>query len=139
MVKNIVFRIIAGLVLLAAIAGIAYFAYQAGVTSGAVANLPVTGEQTVEQFHPFYGMHPFFGLSCLIPLAVLFLFCLAFGSMRRMLWGPRWGWRHMGPGPMGHGPMKHYSPCGEGVPPMFNEWHKRAHAETEKAPEENQK
>jgi len=125
MTKHIVFRIVAGLFLLAAIAAIGFFAFRAGVGYGASANLELPVVDGTVPFHPYYGMHHFggglFGL-----LFVLFLVSLAFGAMRRLIWGPRWGWRHMH-GPMtGHGPMGH-GPCGEGVPPMFNEWHKRAH------------
>jgi hypothetical protein len=128
MVKNIVFRIVAGLVLLAAIAGIAFFAYQAGVTHGAAANiqLPVAEDGVV--FYPHFGMHTFMGFGFFGVLFVLFLLCLAFGAMRRLFWGPRWGWRHMGHfGPEGQGPMGRGS-WGERVPPFFSEWHKRAHA-----------
>jgi hypothetical protein len=127
MFKHIVFRIIAGLVLLAAIAGIAFFAYQAGVTHGVAANiqLPVTGDRV--PFYPHFGMHPFMGLGLFGVLFGFFLLCLAFGAMRRMIWGPRWGMRHMGYGPMGHSPMGH-GPWGEGVHPMFAEMHRRAHA-----------
>jgi hypothetical protein len=35
--------------------------------------------------------------------------------------------------------MGRYGPWGEGIPPFFTEWHKRAHAEMDKAPEEEQK
>ena len=127
MVKHIVFRIVAGLVLLAAIAGIAFFAYQAGVTHGAVANLQLPSGETGVQFYPPYGMHPFMGFGFFGLLFGFFLLCLAFGAMRRLIWGPRWGMRHMGHGPMGHSPMGH-GPWGEGVHPMFAEMHRRAHA-----------
>jgi hypothetical protein len=135
MFKNVVFRIVAGLVLLAAIAGIAFFAYQAGVTHGAAANIQLPTTETGVQFYPHYGMHPFMGFGVFGVLFAFFLLCLAFGALRRLFWGPRWGWRHMGHGPMGHGPW------GVGVPPMFAEWHRRAHATPgwDKAPEENQK
>jgi len=131
MTKHIIFRIVAGLVLLAAIAGLGFFAYQAGVAHGVAANIQVPAAETAGSPYPFYGMpyrhfmgFPGFGLfGLLIPL---FLLCLAFGAMRRMIWGPRWGMRHMH-GPMGHGPMGH-GPCGEGVHPMFAEMHRRAHA-----------
>lgn len=139
MFKHVAFRIFAGLVLLAAIAGIAFFAFQAGTNYGAAANLTVTGEQTVMPFYPHYWMHPFMGGGLFGLLFVFFLAALAMGAMRRLFWGPRWGWRHMGPGSMmGHGPMGR-GPWSEGVPPMFAEWHKRAHAEADKAPEESQK
>jgi hypothetical protein len=141
MFKHVAFRIFAGLVLLAAIAGIAFFAYQAGVTHGAVANLQLPTVETGVQFHPYYGMHHFMGFGFFGLLFVFFLLSLAFGAMRRLFLGPRWGWHHMGPGSMmGRGRMGH-GPCNEGVPPMFAEWHKQAHEapEATKAPEENQK
>jgi len=125
MFKHIAFRIIAGLILLAAIAGIAFFAYQAGTMHSVSANIQLPAEEGL-RYSPHFGMFPFFGFGCFIPLFVLFLVCLAFGSMRRLIWGPRWGWRHMHDrmerGPMGHGPW------GEGVHPMFAEMHRRAHA-----------
>jgi hypothetical protein len=124
MAKHIVFRIIAGLVLLTAIAGIAFFAYQAGTMHSAAANIQLPVEDGLRYF-PHFGMFPFFGFGCFIPLFVLFLVCLAFGSMRRMIWGPRWGWRHMH-NHTEHSAWKH-GPWGEGVPPFFAEWHKRAH------------
>jgi hypothetical protein len=128
MTRHIVFRILAGLILLAAIAGIAFFAYQTGVTHGVAAKLqlPVTGNG--EQFYPHYGIHPIMGFGFFGVLFAFFLLFLAFGAMRRLFWGPRWGWRHMGHhDPEGHGPMGR-GPWGEGVPPMFAEWHRRAHA-----------
>jgi len=121
MYRNIVFRIIAGLVLLAAIAGIAFFAYQAGVTHSVAApiQLPVTQRgQPVQS----YFWHPFFGVDIFSLLFDLFLLLLAFSAMRRLIFGPRWGRRHMGHGTMGHGLWS------EDVPPMFTEWHRRAHA-----------
>jgi len=127
MVKHIVFRIVAGLVLLAAIAGIAFLAYQAGVTHGAAANVQLPVTENGLPFYPHYGMNPFMGFGFFGVLFGFFLLFLTFGAMRRLIWGPRWGMRHMhdrmGRGPMGHGPW------GEGVPPKFAEWHKRAHEE----------
>jgi len=136
MTKHFVFRIVAGLVLLAAIAGLGFFAYQAGVAHGVAANIQVPAAETAGLPYPFYGMpyghfmgfHGFGFFGLLIPL---FLLCLAFGAMRRMIWGPRWGMRHMG-----HGPMGHHGSCDEGVPPMFAEMHRRAHEQpADKKPE----
>jgi hypothetical protein len=128
MTKHIVLRILAGLVLLAAIAGIGFFAYQAGLAHATTVDLTTVPSDRLP--YPVYGWHfmPFYGLGCLAPLAVLFLVFLAFGMLRRMIWGPRWGWRHMGQNGHRHGPW------GEGVPPMFSEWHRRAH---EGKPEES--
>ncbi len=138
MFKNVGFRILAGLVLLAAIAGIAFFAFNAGMLRGAALDLQLPAAQTGGQIAPFYGygmpFHhlPFFGFGCFGILIPLFLLFLAFGAARRMLWGPRWGWHHM-----------HHSWLGDKapgdpdfVPPMFSEWHKRAHGE---APAEEKK
>ena len=136
MFKHIVFRIIAGLVLLAAIAGIAFFAYQAGVTHGAAANVQQAVAGNNQIFHPRFGMGLFMGFGIFGLLIPLFLLCLAFGAMRRLIWGPRWGMRRMGYGYMGH-----HGPWGEeGVPPMFAEMHRRAHATPgwDKAPESSE-
>jgi hypothetical protein len=139
MYKHIVFRILAGLVLLAAIAGIAFFAYQAGVTHSAEANVQLPPAGNGEYFHPFFW-NPFLGSGILGLVFGFFLLMLAFNAMRHLIFGPRWGWRHMGHGQMGHGRMEH-GPWGEGVPPMFAEWHRRAHAapESDGTTEKNQK
>jgi hypothetical protein len=130
--NNIGLRIVAGLVLLAAIAGIAYFAFQAGVAQGSPITIEAPSGETVPAPYPYYGYGPFhrpfgFGFGffgCLIPL---FLFFLLFGAFRFLFWGPRWGWGH------------HRGSWGRtwenGVPPMFEEWHKRAHGQPEEKKE----
>ena len=135
MFKHIVFRIVAGLVLLAAIAGLGFFAYQAGVVHGGAANIQLPTSESGMRFYPHIGLLPFMGFGIFGLLFCLFLLFLAFGAMRRMIWGPRWGMRHMGPGPMGHDMWN------EGVPPMFAEMHRRAHAapDSDNTPKENQK
>lgn len=128
-------RIVSALVLLAALAGIAFFAFQAGVAKGSPVTIQAPAGQTAPVPAPFYGYgygmpfhHPFgfgFGFGCFGPLLALFLVFLAFKSFRMMLWGPRWGHmgHHGGRGPWG----RHWE---NGVPPMFEEWHKKAHGET---------
>ena len=116
---RIIWRVFAGLVLLAAIAGIGWYAFNLG----AAQNVEVTASQPAGAY-PHYGSpfwHPFGlgGFGCFGLLFPLFLACVAFCAFRRMIWGPRWG--HMG-----HG---HWHGNGEGFPPMFREWHRRAHEE----------
>jgi hypothetical protein len=115
-------RILAGLVLLAAVAGIAFLAYNAGVAQ----NLPLPAGAEAPALPAYrygpYGWHPhaFFGFGCFGPLLALFLFFLALRAFGFLFWGARWGhWRHHGPHHSGWG--------GEGVPPAFEEWHRRAH------------
>lgn len=125
-------RIVSALVLIAAIAGIGFFAFRAGVAQGSPITIqaPSGDSNAVPMpYHPYgygYGMpfhRPFgFGLSCFGPLLVLFLVFLALKSFRMLFWGPRWGWGHHR-GSWG----RHWE---GGVPPMFEEWHKRAHGET---------
>ncbi len=69
---------------------------------------------------PFH--HFGFGLGCFGILIPLFLFFLAMKAFRMMVWGPRWGhMRH-------HGDHRFWGRHWEGeVPPMFEEWHKKAH------------
>jgi hypothetical protein len=132
--NNTALRIVSALVLVAAIAGIAFFAFRAGVAQGSPITLQAPSGETAPAPYPYYGYGmPFyrpwgfgFGfLGCLIPL---FLFFIVFGAFRFLLWGPRWGWRHHRGG---------YGPWGRtwenGVPPMFEEWHKRAHGQSSEA------
>ena len=117
-------RIISALVLVAAIAGVAIFAFQAGVAKGS----PVTIEAPAGQPapYPYYGMpfyHPWgwgFGFGFLGFLIPIFLFFLALRALRFLFWGPGWRWGYHHRGPWGRG-------WENGVPPMFEEWHKRAH------------
>ena len=131
---KIAIRIVSALVLIAAIAGLGYVAFNAGVAQGSPVTINAPEGQTVPA--PYYyghGMpfhHPFgMGFGCFGILITLFLFGLAMKAFRMMVWGPRFGHMH------GHGPWRHG--WGErGVPPMFEEWHKRAHGE---APAEEKK
>lgn len=128
--EKIVSRIIAGLVLIAAIAGIAYFAFNAGVAKGSPVTIQAPSGESAQMPYPYYGYgmpfhRPFgFGFGCLGLLIPLFLLFVAMRAFRFMFWGPRWG-GHMG----GHGPWKWRGCSEDGVPNMFHEWHKRAHGE----------
>jgi hypothetical protein len=131
---NVGLRIVSALILVAAIAGIAFFAFRAGVAQGSPVTIqaPSGQSQTVPAPYPYpyygWGM-PFhawgpwgFGFGCFGPLIALFLIFIAFRALGFLFWGRRWGWgRH------------HYGPWGRhgenGVPPMFDEWHKRSHGE----------
>jgi hypothetical protein len=123
-------RIVAVLVLVAAIAGIAFFAFQAGVAKGSPVTIEAPSGQTAPAPYPYYGYGygmPFyrpwgFGFGFLGFLIPLFLFFLVLRAFRFLFWGPRWGWGHHGPWRYGWGER--------GLPPMFEEWHKRAHGET---------
>ncbi len=129
---RIFWRILAALVLIAAVAGIAFYAYNAGlVQAGGVqsAQLPANGtgpQPFLHYWHPFFwfGFGP---LGCLIPLFLLFLACAA---LRGLFWHGPMGWRHMH-----HGRWGWRDENGKGLPPFFDEWHRRAHGEPEDKPE----
>jgi hypothetical protein len=124
-------RIVSALVLIAAIAGIGFFAFRAGVAQGSPITIEAPAGQTTTAPYPMYGYGmpfgyrhhmPFFGFGCFGILIPLFLVFLAMKAFRFAFWGPRWG--HMGH----HGPWgRHWE---NGVSPMFEEWHKKAHGET---------
>ena len=124
MTGKIVARIVSVLVLIAAIAGIGFFAFRAGVAQGSPITIEAPSGQSVPA--PYYGYgygmpfhRPFgFGLGCFGPFLALFLIFAAFKAFRFAFWGPRWG-HHMG----GHWGRRWEG----GAPPMFDEWHKRAH------------
>ena len=134
--NNVALRIIAALVLVAAVAAIGFFAFQAGVAQGSPVTIQAPSGQSAPAPapYPYYGWgwgmpfhRPFgFGFGCFGFLIVLFLFFLALRSMRMLFWGPRWGWGHHRHGWHGHGPWGQWE---NGVPPTFEEWHKRAHGE----------
>ncbi len=141
---KIVSKIVATLVLIAAIAGIGAFAFRAGVAkgspitiqapSGESVNAPSAGESGRPMHGYGYGMGPgfghhmpFFGFGCFGLLLPLFLFFIAMKAFRMLFWG-----HHM----HGHGPWRHGWGGEGGVPPMFNEWHKRAHGESAPATED---
>ncbi|OGO47701.1 MAG: hypothetical protein A2W37_09675 [Chloroflexi bacterium RBG_16_63_12] len=128
------------LALLAGAAGVGVYAYNAGVAQGLVQSGKVTVVEGRPGPYPYYGgpflFRPFgfgFGfLGCLFPLLFFFLI---FGLLRGLLWRGPWGWRRGwgGGGHHGHGPW------GEGsVPPMFEEWHRRAHGQGQSTPSESQ-
>ena len=129
--NNIFGRIVAGLVLLAVIGGIAFFAFNAGVAKGVATKLPQTATQPgtgtmpyVQHGAPFFW-HPGFGLfggvfGFLIGLFVLFF---VFRLISFIVFGPRWGW---GGGRMARHAWRHGWYDGE-VPPMVKEMHDRLH------------
>ena len=119
-------RIVSALVLIAAVAGIAFFAFQAGVMRGSPVTIEAPSGESVPAPYPYYGHgmsyhrpHFGFGFGFFDFLITLFLFLLALRAFRFLFWGPRWG-HHRG----------HWGRHWEGgAPPMFEEWHKRAHGE----------
>lgn len=136
--RGIVIRLILTLVLLAVVAGLGVFAYNAGVANGLAQNIQAAaakGAPAAPAYpYPYYGYgmpfgHPFgfpgFGfLGCLVPFFLLFLF---FGLTRAIFWHGHHDWK-------GHHMHGHHGDWENGVPPMFAEWHRRAHGET--TPEE---
>jgi len=129
--NNIGLRIVSALVLVAAIAGIGFFAYQAGVANGSPVTIEAPAGDAPALSAPHYGYgygmpfhrgHFGFGFGCFGILIPLFLFFLAMKAFRFMFWGSPW--RHMG---------QHHGMWGRrwegGAPSMFDEWHKKAHGE----------
>ena len=113
---RILWRVLAALVLIAAILGIGVYAYNIGIARGLAQQVQVPAVQSVQMPHMAYG-HPFFGMGfgafgCLIPL---FLLCLVFGSLRAMFWHGPMGWGRMYP--------RHWGWRGENgkdLPPFFD-------------------
>ena len=110
-------RFLAILLVLVGIAGVGYYGYQMGLAQGAAHVAPAAGAAAAAVPPYYWYPHPFFpfwGLGCLIPLFLLFLI---FGALRMAFWRGH---------AMGHGGWRNRWSEG-GVPPMFEEWHKRAH------------
>jgi hypothetical protein len=114
---RIVFAILLAVVIAAAGAGVASYSYSLGVAQGiaqagkAPAPGPYPGFAYPYPYWygaPFHGPFGFFGLLW----AVLLVF-LVVSLVRGMFWRGRGAW--------GRGAYR------EGVPPWFEEWHRRAH------------
>lgn len=121
---NIFGRTVAGLVLIAAVAGIAFFTFNAGVAQGVATNLPQSATQPGTMPYQYFGApffwHPFGVFGGIFGLLIgLFLLFFVFRLISFIVWGPRWGW--------GHRHMWRHGWSEEGVHPMFEEMHKRSH------------
>jgi hypothetical protein len=135
--NGFIFRLIGVLLLLGLVAAGGYMTYKAGMAQGIAQSPDIAAaiEKASENgqpapFTPMYGygyphpygfghphfFNPFFALCG----SILFLFFFL-GAMRMIFFRPwRMGWGHHG----------HWGKDWEGkVPPMFEEWHKRAHEE----------
>jgi hypothetical protein len=124
---RILWRVLAALVLIAAILGIGLYAYNLGITQGLAQKVQLPEGAPVQVPYMHFG-YPFLGfgfglLECLVPLFLLFL---VFGSLRALFWHGPMGWGHMHRRNWGW-----RNGDGKGVPPFFAEWHRRAHAEPE--------
>jgi hypothetical protein len=105
------YQALLGLVMLAMLAGVGVYGYNLGVAHGVAiaASGTVPGGALPMAYWPRpwgfgFGFFPFF------PFVILFWFFLVRGLFWRGRWGGRGYW---------HG----------GVPPAFDEWHRRAHAQ----------
>lgn len=129
--QSTIYRIIAGLVLSAALTGIAFFAYQAWETQNLALDMLVSGnelpESTPEYSQRYSNSWMLFShvwvLRC---LGMLFLFFLILGAFRFLFWGPRWWGMHHYRTWSHHRPWSDWKP-GEGLQSMFDEWHRKAH------------
>ena len=125
---RIAVRVLLTVTLIVVVAGLGFYAYNIGLGQGLAESgkivapdgaLPAAGAQPLAGAAPYaYGpgfYRPFFGFgifSCFVPILFLFLF---FGLLRAIF----------GHGPRGWG--RHYGPWRKDVPPMFEEWHRKAH------------
>jgi hypothetical protein len=110
MPKRIFAAVAAVLLVLLAGGALGTYAYRAGVAEGLAVAGKLPEVAAPYAYHPHHWHGPFFFGG---PLLFLLFFFLLFGVLRRALWGGHWR----------HG----YGACGTGVPPRFEEWHRRAH------------
>ena len=113
---RLVVGVVLVLVLILGMIGIGAYVYNAGVAQGLAESGKLAAPGTAP--YPYYGpvfFHWPLGFGFLELLFLLFFFFLIFGLLRALFW--RRGWGRGGPG--GH--------WGKDVPPMFEEWHRRAH------------
>jgi len=121
MSRRILFAVVLALAAVAVAGAIGTMAYQAGVTHGvALAEKLPPGAGWPYAYgyvRPFWHHGPFGFFGILFPLL---LFFLVLGLVRRALWGPWSPWWGQGCGHLGRR-------WNDAAPPMFEEWHRRAH------------
>jgi hypothetical protein len=110
--NRFVFRLLTALVAIAMLAAVGFYSYNLGVAHGVAQNghafTPGTPPPYAYWPHPWgfgFGFFPFF------PLVFIILFWVVI--VRGLFWRGRWG----------------RGSCYSGVPPAFEEWHRRAHAQ----------
>jgi hypothetical protein len=112
---RIVLRVLFALVVLAVVAGVGFYAYNIGVAQGMAGDAGIAAPGVAP--HLYYGRPFFFGpfgfgfAGCLFPLFFIFLALLL---LRGLFWHGRWS----------HG---YHGRWEQSVPPMFEEWHRKAH------------
>ncbi len=117
MYGRVFLRVLAGLLIVAGVIGIGAYAYQLGLAQGVAQGAPAgVAAQAPFYWYPQPFFAPFWGFGCFGLLIPLFLLFVIFGALRAMFWR----------GHMGHGHWRERWSEG-GLPPMFAEWHRRAH------------
>src|SRR4030042_4576839 len=137
MTNNIIFRIVAVCILIAALIGLRYYVYQLGVGYGVAGTAQLQPDQTGKSvpypgMHYYYGRH-FFGFGLFGLLIPLFLLLIVFWALRAVFgchprsynggyWGHPgwWGMHHMA----GKGNFFSGNAPG-GMPAFVEEWHRQ--------------
>lgn len=111
MLGRMLLRGLFALIVIAIVTGIGVYVYNVGVAQGVAQSAAARGDGIVAA--PYYGgpfFFPGFGLFFCLPFLLLWFLFPLFGWRR-------WGWaRH----------REHWGKS-VSVPPMFEEWHRRAH------------
>lgn len=128
-----IFRVIAALLLVAVLAGIGVYVYNAGVAEGIDEGLRIAASADGEGaniVYPGYYHRPGFGFFGIL-LTILGIF-LVFGLLRAAFFGGRWG----GPGRGHWGPPGGPGRWGGGRREFLEEWHREAHGDAPRQSEE---
>jgi hypothetical protein len=132
--RHIVFRIVLVLVLTGAVIALGALAYDAGVRQGIVMGAQTAAGSSEQALYPPY-MAPygapwvgFGGLLCVGAVVFVMILFLVFGLARAFSWRRHWAGHAMHRGPWATPPGTGSGEAAQAVPPIFTEWHRRAHA-----------
>jgi hypothetical protein len=131
--RHVVLRVLLLLVLVGTVIGLGALVFNAGVTQGIVLGTQASSGDSAQAPHPANLLphaQPWVGFGGLLCFGMLMFFLflfLVFGAARAFSKRGHWARHAMPPGPWGAPPEGGKREWAKAVPPIFEEWHRRAH------------
>jgi uncharacterized membrane protein len=132
--RHVVLKVVLMLALIGALIGAGTLAFSAGVTQGIAMDAQASTGESAGTPYPVYMLpygQPWVGFGGLLCFGMLLFFLSLFlvvGAARAVSGRGHWAGHAAHHGPWGAAPGDGSEQSGRPVPPIFEEWHCRAHA-----------